>query len=807
MLRRLVIIFFIIVITVLLLILVCEAAAMNRERVRQTVAIPGHSQVITPTIGVVTPAEINNNVDNEIEIFGENFLYTNTLPSVMLENNVLSPVHCTTSTLITTVVPWGLEGDRYYTIKVENPDGGVGYLENAISVTNVISKWVSEGPYGGFIKFMVMHPQVTSTVFAHAEEVGVYRSTDAGQTWENVRFVPRIGKLAIKPVTGDTLLIGVEDGLLRSLDGGESWQKVITGNVTTLAYGPAPQHLLYAAVGKAVRVSADDGDTWGAPGMGLPGDVWISSIAVHPVTETLAYLSNADGQIFRTTDRGDSWEEIAIGKFSAGAGVFMINPHSPHYMYLSGWDPGAPCHRSLNGEDWEPMLLPDGRKPAFSDIHIPQVNDGILFAAREAVYTSSDDGATWYPLISQPDTIWSLELDPVTELPLYGGGIRGVYRYEDGGITWTQVTTGIRGLIPWTLSTVPDHPDIVYAGAMEAGGYFSQNAGGEWETDKIFEWDTIQASGTLSDTGKSCEAYFGGRKNVIYRTKNCGEDWTAHAIVPGFDGGDIFTIAADPFHTGTLMVGLNSYRVHSDGAIFKSTDLGETWVEIDIGFPISEVIDIVFDPKNLGIVYFATGSTFGDQSLSPGIVFKSIDGGGEWITKANGLNGLPINDLAIDPDDSNVLYAALGGYSYSPPELLGGVYKSVDGGDTWVQTNPEFNTHHIAELVIDPLDSQTIYAGVIWEGLYQSKDGGINWRRPEGPFGNSSVYSLASAVSKDKRKVVIYLGVAAGSFEEGMNETSRNTLSGEVTSGAGVYAITLRHVLLDKHLFVPVIFR
>lgn len=69
MLRRLAIIFFILIITILLLCLVYEAAAMSREQVRQAVAIPDQVKVITPTISMVTPAELNNNVDNEIEYY------------------------------------------------------------------------------------------------------------------------------------------------------------------------------------------------------------------------------------------------------------------------------------------------------------------------------------------------------------------------------------------------------------------------------------------------------------------------------------------------------------------------------------------------------------------------------------------------------------------------------------------------------------------------------------------------------------------------------------------------------------------
>jgi photosystem II stability/assembly factor-like uncharacterized protein len=807
--RRIVIVFFILAISVLLLCLAFEAAAMSHERVMSGIDIPEMGQVITPTISNVLPEEIENNIDQEIEIFGENFLYTDTLPGVMLGRDVLTPVHWITTTYMTAVVPWGLDGDRYYTITVTNPDGGTASLVNAIYVTNVISIWKSGGPDGGFIKRMAVHPQVTSTVFAYASEVGLYRTKSSGDLWNLILPMPFGLSLAVKTGTGDVLVAGGDRGLFRSYDDGDNWQKLISTTVHAVAYGLVPEHPLYVAISDTVIVSQDDGENWGPPGIGLPSDTNISFIAVHPYSETVAYASCVNGRMFETTDEGNTWNEIAQGYFSAGTEEMVVDLHNPDYIYRSGGGFDISAHYSWDkGRNWDQMRLDDGQTLVLNDIDIPHNTTGLLYAARGFVYTSTDNGATWYQIIQQPDSIWNIELDPISDNLLYGGGVCGPYRYEeDGGITWIQKFTGIRGVIPWTLAAVPDYPDRVFAGAMHSGGFASVNAGGTWIESAQFEWDQIMSSATSTDPKKKCEAYLGGNLHIFYHTINCGEDWTETSIAFGLTKTlDIQAIAVDPFNPDHLLLGALTDRELFSGAILNSSDRGGTWEIVDVG-PISGVTDIVFDPNIPDIVYFATGVRMGDYVMLPGEVHKSTDGGTTWDLRSNGLNGLPINDLAIDPSDPNIIYAALGGYVDDNPELLGGVYKSQDGGETWVQTNPNFNTRHITDLVLDPLDSQTIYAGVIWEGLYRSKDGGITWKIAEGPFNNASVYSLASAKNKHGNKVVFYVGMTPGSYEEGMNANIPDFPMDDEYYGSGVYALTIIHVPMDQVMFMPLIMR
>jgi photosystem II stability/assembly factor-like uncharacterized protein len=93
-------------------------------------------------------------------------------------------------------------------------------------------------------------------------------------------------------------------------------------------------------------------------------------------------------------------------------------------------------------------------------------------------------------------------------------------------------------------------------------------------------------------------------------------------------------------------------------------------------------------------------------------VFKSTNGGGQWAAVNTGLTYLYIASLVIDPADSNTLYAG-----------TLGVFKSTNGGGRWVAVN----TRGVYSLAIDPADSNTVYAGTFGNSIFASYDGGQTW--------------------------------------------------------------------------------
>jgi photosystem II stability/assembly factor-like uncharacterized protein len=139
---------------------------------------------------------------------------------------------------------------------------------------------------------------------------------------------------------------------------------------------------------------------------------------------------------------------------------------------------------------------------------------------------------------------------------------------------------------------------------------------------------------------------------------------------------------------------------------------------------------------------------------------KSTDGGATW--SGTGLS-VSVNLLAIDPANPTTLYAATGGSGLGD---FRGLFKSTDGGASWLPINNGvaglFDARaSITALVIDPHNSNILYAGTSGGGVFKSSDGGANWSRLNDGLANLDVRVLAIAPGSPH---ALYAGTAGGVF-------------------------------------------
>jgi photosystem II stability/assembly factor-like uncharacterized protein len=151
-----------------------------------------------------------------------------------------------------------------------------------------------------------------------------------------------------------------------------------------------------------------------------------------------------------------------------------------------------------------------------------------------------------------------------------------------------------------------------------------------------------------------------------------------------------------------------------------------TWLQagpVNIG---GRITDIALDNVNEDRAFIATAA---------GGVFRTEDGGDSWDALFQNDGVLAIGDIVIDQTNTDVLYLGTGEANASSYSFPGdGIWKSVDGGDTWEHLGLE-NSHYIGRIVIDPNDSQTIFTAALGKlfgtgpdrGVYRSTDGGLNW--------------------------------------------------------------------------------
>ena len=248
-----------------------------------------------------------------------------------------------------------------------------------------------------------------------------------------------------------------------------------------------------------------------------------------------------------------------------------------------------------------------------------------------------------------------------------------------------------------------------------------------------------RSSAVTGVIGKPDLYYFGGAGGGVWKTKDGGK--TYENISDGYFGGSIGSISVSKSDPNVIYVGGGEVTVRgnvsSGYGIWKTVDAGKTW--IFSGLPQSRHIPrIVIDPNNANIVYAAVLGNIYKPTLERG-VYKSIDGGVNWerILFSNQHSGAV--ELVMDPSNSRVLYASTWRLNRTPYSLNSGgegsaLWKSIDEGKNWteISLNKGFaiGTIGIIGVAVSPANSQRVWAIVENKddgGVYRSEDGGVTW--------------------------------------------------------------------------------
>jgi hypothetical protein len=201
--------------------------------------------------------------------------------------------------------------------------------------------------------------------------------------------------------------------------------------------------------------------------------------------------------------------------------------------------------------------------------------------------------------------------------------------------------------------------------------------------------------------------------------------------------GLVSAIAVNPNNSNLI------YQGTAGGGVWRTTDGGTTWRPLfdhQLTLGIGEPSAIAIDPTNTDTIYVGTGqritlgtgnaAVFGPPDLSQGL-FKSTDGGGSWIQLGSGFPagntgnaltfvGQSINVVIVDPASPNTLYLA----------CTAGVFRSIDGGQNWTRgTGFAADTRSLVLDTSSPANARILYAGVSGQGVFTSTDGGGTWNR------------------------------------------------------------------------------
>ncbi len=578
-----------------------------------------------------------------------------------------------------------------------------------------------------------------------------FRSDDGGEIWTEITPPGRNGDMydiAVDPRDTDVLYLPRQAyGIVKSADRGAEWKPVNQGLLNTtlslLALGDPSGSVIYAAAisGEGAYKSTDFGRTWiNATDDGIVHP-WSDELTVSPTDPQTIWLVADVGQIFVSHDGGLTWR-LTVDPRRGGVGfragtvsAAAIAPSDSNVIYAL--KNGFGIFKSTNGgASWD--FLQQSEVDYTYSLAVDPTDPDVVFSGYSPkpfqdwamVRRTTDGGATWSTVLTVPHSggITSVAIDPQNPNSIYAGsagasagGGGQIFHSGDGGESWTPLNPHFTMLTVWgqpQLIGDPSDPSTAYAATWLGGTWKTTDAGRTWT---LLEQAPRSATALSLDPANPDVIYAADRTAPkVWKSADGGATWHAAA---SFGSSGAFLVNRVLVAGGAVYASTFGPGIH-DGKLYCSTDGGSTWIDITNGLPRS-VLDVSVDPSDPRLLY-ATTHIHG--------AYKSADGGATW-TEMGDFPDIGAYDIEVDPVTPDVIYAAglgamtvpdwvvPGGYTFRDPA---GVYKSTDGGQTWV--NVLATSNECRAIRMHPDNHNLLFASSLSDGFFVSADGGGSWK-------------------------------------------------------------------------------
>jgi photosystem II stability/assembly factor-like uncharacterized protein len=586
-----------------------------------------------------------------------------------------------------------------------SPSSGAAYSPTLYSDPKATSslfkalRWRNAGPFrGGRSVAVAGDPTKPLVYYFGAVNGGVWKTTNAGQTWRNITDgksdISSVGAVAVAPSDPNVIWVGTgeaqlrEDltygtGVYRSTDGGQTWQHLGLGDTHHIS---------------AIRVDPKDPDRAFVAAMG------------H------AFGPNAERGVFRTTDGGRSWKKVLFLNDSTGAIDLSMDPTNPRILYATMW---------------KFQRMPWG------------MNSG---SGRTGLWKTIDGGETWKELTFNPGIPArplgkiGVDVSPANPQRIYASieapdSLGGIYRSDDGGESWTATSLDQKFSVrPFYYSAVtadPNDENTVYV--MNLTVWRSVDGGKTFSRIRVPHGDTHQMWVAPNDSRRLINANDGGATV----SQDGGETWSSIYNQPTAQFYHVTTDNQFPYR----MYG--AQQDNSAISVASRSDEGAVGERDYYNVAGCENATISVDPRDPNVTY--GGCYMGQLSRSDRSKRQERD---ISVTLAN-YDGWAAADVPqrfqwtfptlISPHDPSTLYVTS---QY--------VWRSKNEGASWEKISPDLTVHDPSTLgrsggpihgdmtgtewyaTIYAFNESPITKGLFWAGsddglLHVSRDGGVNW--------------------------------------------------------------------------------
>ncbi len=616
----------------------------------------------------------------------------------------------------------------------KSTDGGKTWQNMGLTDTNTIARIVVHPKNPDIVYVAASGHEWTSN-----PERGVFKTTDGGKTWQKVLFVnDQTGAidLVMDPQANDTLYASTwqrtrfkwndprnfpnytGSGIYKSTDAGATWQPINAGLPEAKFRGRigldiclTKPNVLYALVDN-YEISRKPTMEEAMDSYGLPSSGIIKGATVYKSDDSGASWKQVSG----LTDEQKTFMERHSNTYGWVFGQIRVDPNDENTVYIMGVPFSA---SSDGGKTFRHIESPGGDHHA---LWIDPANSNyLLLGFDQGVSVSYDKGKSWHYFQSELNVcqFFNVAYDMASPFKVYGsmqdhGSFRAPVDLSNGRDKIpAQKFENAPGGEGSNQAVDPDNPNIVYS-----AGFYGTIMRSEY--GKPGEYPGWPATKSLLPMPFPGEAPLRGQwlapfilspqdPSIIYhgmqyvlRSVNRGGAW--EKISPDLTTNDpatrgdipyetLFTISESPLHYGLVYAGTD------DGRLWVTKDDGKAWQEIAAGLaPGKWMSRVVASQYKLGTIYL-TQNGKRDDDFTP-YVWMSTDFGKTWTSIAKGIPVGPVNVIREDPVDENILYVGT--------DM--GVYVTQDKGKTWMALGAGLPTCYVHDLVIHPRDNVIVIA-------------------------------------------------------------------------------------------------
>jgi photosystem II stability/assembly factor-like uncharacterized protein len=570
---------------------------------------------------------------------------------------------------------------------------------------------------------------------------GVYKSVDAGITWSyfGLKDVQTITKIIVDPANANHILVSgmgnpftkdINRGVYETTNAGTTWSQLLfidsTVGIAEMIINPQNAKTIYVTSryrsrsdvysivsGSKTKIfkTMNGGITWDTLANGLPtSDQTRIGLAISNQDTNKVYANYVDaidgsnfGGIWRTINGGNSWTQrcsattLTMNGFGWYFGEIRVNPTDDEMIYVLSID----LWKSIDGGQIFALNAPVWYTYAVHadkhDLQFINANTYVL-ATDGGVYKTTNNGTTWQAKNQLPITEFYKIAFNNNEPTLYNGGA------QDNGTTngnMANANTWVRQFGGDGFQSYYNATDANLGWVETQNGNIlaTDNGGGNYTnvSNSIVSVDRTNWNTPYFIANEDPLKMYAGTFRLHVNNYALIDDW--QAISPDLTDGPqnvndsgfhtITTIAQSNFDNNTLYVGT------SDANIWITQNAGTSWTQINTNLP-NRSVTCVEPSKQNGTTIYASFSGY-RLNDSTSYLYKSTNNGTTWVSIANNLPALPINNIYIHPNsnDSNMVVAT-----------DGGVYVTTTAGAFWKRLGDNMPFIPVMDIDYNPIEKK-----------------------------------------------------------------------------------------------------